>query len=622
MSSLPADPYKALGVSKDAQLAEIRSAHRKLVLKCHPDKIQDPKLKEEKQREFQQVQQAYELLSNEAERARYDEKVRLEELRREVRNMASTATSSPRTSKHRESRYNYDVREAEPRPTTFSTSPHNNVYGHTPPSRSWDENLYGRGFDDKPRSARKTASYEKTTSYEYDRERARKEDDRRRREEEKEWARQQERAKERDREERHREREAMREREREKEKEAARKEKDRRKEDKKKAEKDRRKETDDKHRRHKSPYMETFPSDDHDEAIYTTSSSSKPDKKKSSPSKKFDETPAAAPPPPREASQPPPTTDRERKNSANLDNAIRYLSRSGAKPPALGRAQTYHAEFSGVRHVAPIAVPTPPPAAASAFAPPPMADPREATLDGDVKRSSARPRRMSHDTPRSKEKSHKKSSPSKEAIIVDASPSAGPSSGARIVPSFTKSHSIPISGQSESHRMPPLSRSSTETYPRPQPPNLERSSTWMPESDLGRERSRSRHANVYPDDSSEDERDRRHRRSRRTQSPEGIPEDVPVKSTRYTVSSSRKAIPVQEAFYSEDSPRISKKTSYPMPNSSARRAEPRNAYFAEDELEESTPSYFPGGVKYSKQFNPEEIQFSKLPHSLREELFA
>ena len=52
MFTLPEDPYKVLGVAKDAQLPEIRSAHRKLVLKCHPDKVTDPKLKEEKQNEF------------------------------------------------------------------------------------------------------------------------------------------------------------------------------------------------------------------------------------------------------------------------------------------------------------------------------------------------------------------------------------------------------------------------------------------------------------------------------------------------------------------------------------------------------------------------------------------
>ncbi|PHH60986.1 hypothetical protein CDD81_952 [Ophiocordyceps australis] len=72
MSHLPPDPYKILGVHKDAQISEVRSAYKKLVLKCHPDKVQDPKLKLEKQDEFQRVQQAYELLSNDREREKYN----------------------------------------------------------------------------------------------------------------------------------------------------------------------------------------------------------------------------------------------------------------------------------------------------------------------------------------------------------------------------------------------------------------------------------------------------------------------------------------------------------------------------------------------------------------------
>ena len=83
-SPIPIDPYQVLGVSKDAVTSDIRSAYKKLVLKCHPDKIQDESQRSQGQDEFHQVQQAYELLSDDAKRARYDQKVRLAELRKEA----------------------------------------------------------------------------------------------------------------------------------------------------------------------------------------------------------------------------------------------------------------------------------------------------------------------------------------------------------------------------------------------------------------------------------------------------------------------------------------------------------------------------------------------------------
>lgn len=81
---LPQSPYKTLNVPKDATLATIRSAHRKLVLSCHPDKVQDESAKKQKAEQFHQVQQAYEILSDENRRQRYDEKVKLAELRAEM----------------------------------------------------------------------------------------------------------------------------------------------------------------------------------------------------------------------------------------------------------------------------------------------------------------------------------------------------------------------------------------------------------------------------------------------------------------------------------------------------------------------------------------------------------
>lgn len=101
MSSPPdINPYIVLGIQKDATLPEIKTAHRKLVLKCHPDKIQDESQRNRAQDEFQQVQQAYELLSDPARRIKYDQKARLAELRRErmERSADSTPYSSPRAS--------------------------------------------------------------------------------------------------------------------------------------------------------------------------------------------------------------------------------------------------------------------------------------------------------------------------------------------------------------------------------------------------------------------------------------------------------------------------------------------------------------------------------------------
>jgi DnaJ-class molecular chaperone len=76
------DPYKALEIANHASLPEIRSAHRKLVLKCHPDKVQDPALKALKLEEFQKIQQAYELLTDDHRRLQYDEQLKLWELRK------------------------------------------------------------------------------------------------------------------------------------------------------------------------------------------------------------------------------------------------------------------------------------------------------------------------------------------------------------------------------------------------------------------------------------------------------------------------------------------------------------------------------------------------------------
>ncbi|MFA7057925.1 MAG: molecular chaperone DnaJ [Candidatus Cloacimonadales bacterium] len=64
------DYYEVLGVEKDASDSEIKKAYRKLAMKYHPDKAGDDKEAEEK---FKEASEAYEVLSDDDKKARYDQ---------------------------------------------------------------------------------------------------------------------------------------------------------------------------------------------------------------------------------------------------------------------------------------------------------------------------------------------------------------------------------------------------------------------------------------------------------------------------------------------------------------------------------------------------------------------
>ena len=63
------DFYKALGVSKEATDEEIKKAYRKLARQYHPDRNPGDKAAEDR---FKEVGEAYQVLSNEADRKEYD----------------------------------------------------------------------------------------------------------------------------------------------------------------------------------------------------------------------------------------------------------------------------------------------------------------------------------------------------------------------------------------------------------------------------------------------------------------------------------------------------------------------------------------------------------------------
>lgn len=64
------DYYDVLGVSRQAEAGEIKSAYRKLAIKYHPDKNPDNHEAEEK---FKEAAEAYEILSNPEKKQRYDQ---------------------------------------------------------------------------------------------------------------------------------------------------------------------------------------------------------------------------------------------------------------------------------------------------------------------------------------------------------------------------------------------------------------------------------------------------------------------------------------------------------------------------------------------------------------------
>ena len=64
------DYYKILGISKDSSQSEIKKAYRKKAIQFHPDKNPDDKNAEV---EFKKAAEAYEVLSNQEKKSRYDQ---------------------------------------------------------------------------------------------------------------------------------------------------------------------------------------------------------------------------------------------------------------------------------------------------------------------------------------------------------------------------------------------------------------------------------------------------------------------------------------------------------------------------------------------------------------------
>lgn len=67
------DYYKILGVEKSATADELKKAYRKLAHEHHPDKASDPKKRDESEKKFKEINEAYQVLSNSEKRQQYDQ---------------------------------------------------------------------------------------------------------------------------------------------------------------------------------------------------------------------------------------------------------------------------------------------------------------------------------------------------------------------------------------------------------------------------------------------------------------------------------------------------------------------------------------------------------------------
>ncbi|XP_058091771.1 uncharacterized protein LOC131237794 isoform X2 [Magnolia sinica] len=73
LNQRPGSYYNVLSVDRNSSVSEIRSAYRKLAMKWHPDRWTTmPSFIEEAKRRFQQIKEAYEVLSDERKRRVYD----------------------------------------------------------------------------------------------------------------------------------------------------------------------------------------------------------------------------------------------------------------------------------------------------------------------------------------------------------------------------------------------------------------------------------------------------------------------------------------------------------------------------------------------------------------------
>jgi curved DNA-binding protein CbpA len=108
--SLPPNPYSVLGVSENAEHSEIRKAYLKLILRYHPDKVDNGE-RGTSVEEFYKVKEAYDLITDEARLAEYKEQKKSEPKSQTRAPRSGASQSSASTSETSTNRHGYSSLE-------------------------------------------------------------------------------------------------------------------------------------------------------------------------------------------------------------------------------------------------------------------------------------------------------------------------------------------------------------------------------------------------------------------------------------------------------------------------------------------------------------------------------
>lgn len=161
-SPLPPDPYLALGLPRDAPANTIKTTYRKLILKFHPDKVQDAGQKQIAADQFHKVQTAYEIIGDEDKRARYDAQCKLAALKKDMMEKPAANSTSPRSEVRSSAGFSKMRADSPLRANYTARGPERSERVHVEERRPYDAEA---DYYERPRTtSRKDSEFERPTA--------------------------------------------------------------------------------------------------------------------------------------------------------------------------------------------------------------------------------------------------------------------------------------------------------------------------------------------------------------------------------------------------------------------------------------------------------------------------